>query len=246
MRVTLYIHCACVKLYPPLMFFLVYSLPLVFRRSGRAHGGARASACRQQQQRRKAGATNVPIRRKFKASNMSFIEMVDILKRANYDGKHGPYPNPNVREANIMTKVMKSLHRNFGVRRSKDQLRKRWLDLKLREQDQYRKIKRVLQKKEKRLGTAEDTRDPLPPKEKQIPTPQPEDVEEGENYEVGEIVTTTGDVDVVEEESHFTSASAHVLVGEIMVCNRDLQKIKEDINDVEKRLKNIIEVLGRI
>ncbi|PIO14818.1 hypothetical protein AB205_0099780 [Aquarana catesbeiana] len=54
------------------------------------------------------------------------------------------------------------------------------------------------------------------------------------------------DVDVVEEESHFTSASAHVLIWEIMVCNWDLQKIKEDINDVEKRLKNIIDVLGRI
>ncbi|PIO26108.1 hypothetical protein AB205_0201190 [Aquarana catesbeiana] len=75
---------------------------------------------------------------------------------------------------------------------------------------------------------------------------QTEDVEEGEVYEVGEIVTITGDVDVVEEESHFTSASAHVLIGEIMVCNRDLQKIKEDINDEEKRLKNIIDVLGKI
>ncbi|PIO26755.1 hypothetical protein AB205_0005010 [Aquarana catesbeiana] len=59
-------------------------------------------------------------------------------------------------------------------------------------------------------------------------------------------MTTTGDVDVVEEESHFTSASAHVLIGELMVCNRDLQKIKEDIHDVEKRLKYIIDVLGRI
>ncbi|PIO27122.1 hypothetical protein AB205_0140250 [Aquarana catesbeiana] len=97
---------------------------------------------------------------------------------------------------------------------------------------------------EKRLGTSEVTRDPQPPKEKEILTPQPEDVEEGEVYEVGEIVTTTGDVDVVEEESHF--ASAHVLFGEIMVCNRDLQKIKENINDVEKRFKNIIDVLGKI
>ncbi|PIO14814.1 hypothetical protein AB205_0164320 [Aquarana catesbeiana] len=59
-------------------------------------------------------------------------------------------------------------------------------------------------------------------------------------------VTTTGDVDVVEEETHFTSANAHVLIGEVMVCNRDLQKNKEDINDVEKRLKNIIDVSGRI
>ncbi|PIO31028.1 hypothetical protein AB205_0100600 [Aquarana catesbeiana] len=96
---------------------------------------------------------------------------------------------------------------------------------------------------EKRLGTSEDSRKPPPLKEKQIPTPRPEDVEEGEVYEVGEIVITTGDVDVVEEDSHFISASAHVL---IMVCNHDLQKIKEDINDIEKRLKNIINVLGRI
>ncbi|PIO11759.1 hypothetical protein AB205_0006740, partial [Aquarana catesbeiana] len=99
---------------------------------------------------------------------------------------------------------------------------------------------------EKRLWTSEDARDPSPLKEKQIPTPQSEDVEEGEVYEVGEIVTTTGDVDVVEEDWHFTSANAHVLIGEIMVCNRDLQKIKDNINDVEKRLKNIIDVLGRI
>ncbi|PIO24905.1 hypothetical protein AB205_0181730 [Aquarana catesbeiana] len=186
---------------------------------------------------------------RFKASNMAFVEMVemvDILKRADYDGKYGPYQNPNVRKAKIITKVVRSLHRNFGVRRLKNQLRKRWLDLKLREHDQYRRIKRVMQKREKRLGTSEDTKDPQPPKEGEIPTPQPEDVEEGEVYEVGKIVTTTGDVDVVEEETHFTSASAQIFIGEIMVCNHDLQKIKEDINDVEKRLKNIIDVLGRI
>ncbi|PIO27654.1 hypothetical protein AB205_0092800 [Aquarana catesbeiana] len=99
---------------------------------------------------------------------------------------------------------------------------------------------------EKRLGTSEDTRDPQPPKEGEVTTPQPQDVEEGEVYEVGEIVTTTGDVDVVEEESHFTSASAHVLIGEIRVCNRDLELIKENINDVQKKMKNIIDVLGRI
>ncbi|PIO23582.1 hypothetical protein AB205_0048310 [Aquarana catesbeiana] len=88
-------------------------------------------------------------RRRFRASNMSFeemVEMVDILKRADYDGKYGPYLNPNVRKAEIMTKVVKSLRRNFGVRRSKEQLRKRWSDLKLREQDQYRRIKKVLLK----------------------------------------------------------------------------------------------------
>ncbi|PIO30066.1 hypothetical protein AB205_0210610 [Aquarana catesbeiana] len=78
-------------------------------------------------------------RRRCKESNMSFVEMVemvDILKRTDYDGK----------KAKIMAKVVKSLHRNFGVWRSKDQLRKRWSDLKLREHDQYRRIRRVLQK----------------------------------------------------------------------------------------------------
>ncbi|PIO24190.1 hypothetical protein AB205_0104850 [Aquarana catesbeiana] len=56
--------------------------------------------------------------RRLKASNMSFVEMVemvDILKKADYDGKHGPYPNPNVRKAKIMTKDVKSLQKNFAV-----------------------------------------------------------------------------------------------------------------------------------
>ncbi|PIO22361.1 hypothetical protein AB205_0137880 [Aquarana catesbeiana] len=143
-----------------------------------------------------------PQSRRFKASNMAFVEMVDFLKRADYDGKYGPYRNPNVRKAKIMM--------------------------------------------EKRLGTSEDTRDPQPPKEGEVTTPQPEDVEGGEVHDVVEIVTTTGDVDLVEEETHFTSASAHVLIGEIMVCNRDLEKIKENINDVQQKMKNIIDVLGRI
>ncbi|PIN96894.1 hypothetical protein AB205_0122820 [Aquarana catesbeiana] len=57
--------------------------------------------------------------------------------------------------------------------------------------------------------------------------------------------TDNCDVDVVEEES-FTSASAHVLIGEIIVCNRHLEKIKENINDVQQKTKNVIDVLGRI
>ncbi|PIO30964.1 hypothetical protein AB205_0022260 [Aquarana catesbeiana] len=76
-------------------------------------------------------------------------------------------------------------------------------------------------KKGKKTRDVRGHQGPQPPKEGEIPKPQPEDVEEGEVYEVGEIVTTTGDVDVVEEETHFTSASAHFLNGEIMVCNQD-------------------------
>ncbi|PIO15720.1 hypothetical protein AB205_0070030 [Aquarana catesbeiana] len=67
---------------------------------------------------------------------------------------------------------------------------------------------------EKRLGTSEDTKNTTPPKEGEIPTHH-EDVEGGEVHELGEIVTTTGDVDVLEEETHFNSASAQILIGEI-------------------------------
>ncbi|PIN97978.1 hypothetical protein AB205_0157250 [Aquarana catesbeiana] len=48
------------------------------------------------------------------------------------------------------------------------------------------------------------------------------------------------------KKKHISFVSAQVLIREIMVCNLDLQKIKEDINDIEKRFKNIIDVLGKI
>ncbi|PIO24996.1 hypothetical protein AB205_0082170 [Aquarana catesbeiana] len=81
---------------------------------------------------------------------------------------------------------------------------------------------------EKRLGTSEDTRNPPSPEEGEQRTPQPQDVEGGEVDDVVEIVTTTGDVHVVEEQApHFTSASAQILIQEIMVCSRDLDIIKQ-------------------
>ncbi|PIO12094.1 hypothetical protein AB205_0182070 [Aquarana catesbeiana] len=97
---------------------------------------------------------------------------------------------------------------------------------------------------EKRLGghhSSEETTDPPPHEEVEIPQTQPEE-EEGD---VVEIVTTTGDCDVV-EEGHFTSESAQILIVEIMGCNRDLKNIKQNINDVQNKMKNIIDVLGRI
>ncbi|PIO24320.1 hypothetical protein AB205_0163420 [Aquarana catesbeiana] len=63
---------------------------------------------------------------------------------------------------------------------------------------------------EKRLGTSEDTRNPQPHKEGELSTPQPEDVEEAEVDDVVEIVALTGDVHVVEQSPHFTSASAQM------------------------------------
>ncbi|PIO33482.1 hypothetical protein AB205_0128570 [Aquarana catesbeiana] len=99
---------------------------------------------------------------------------------------------------------------------------------------------------EKRLRTSEDTRDPLPTKEGELST-QPEDVEEGEVEEVIEIVTTTGDVHVVEEQStYFTTDSAQRLIQDIMWYSRDLDFIKEKTQKIEQRMKNMIDVLGRI
>ncbi|PIO28625.1 hypothetical protein AB205_0212300 [Aquarana catesbeiana] len=83
--------------------------------------------------------------------------------------------------------------------------------------------------------------DPPPQEEGEIPQTQTEE-EEGDV----EIVTTTGDRDVVEEECHFTSESAQILIGEIMGRNRDLENIKQNINDVQNKMKIIIDVLGRI
>ncbi|PIO25019.1 hypothetical protein AB205_0078850 [Aquarana catesbeiana] len=99
---------------------------------------------------------------------------------------------------------------------------------------------------EKRLGKSEDNRNPPPLKGEQR-TPQSEDVEEGEVEEVIEIVTTTGDVQVVEEQStYFTSDSAQRLIQDIMWCSRDLDLINEKTKEIEHRLKNVIDVLGRI
>ncbi|PIN88194.1 hypothetical protein AB205_0035090 [Aquarana catesbeiana] len=97
---------------------------------------------------------------------------------------------------------------------------------------------------DKRLGghpSSEETTDPPPQEEVETHQTQQEE-EEGD---VVEIVTTTGDRDVVDLD-HFTSESAQILIGEIMGCNRDLENIQKNINDVLKKMKNIIDVLGRV
>ncbi|PIO32616.1 hypothetical protein AB205_0187500 [Aquarana catesbeiana] len=96
---------------------------------------------------------------------------------------------------------------------------------------------------EKRLGghhSSEETTDPPPQEEGEIPQSQQE--EEGD---VIEIITTTGDRDVV-DPGHFTSESAQILIGKIMGCNRDLENIQKNINNVKNKMKNIIDVLGRV
>ncbi|PIO16198.1 hypothetical protein AB205_0038990 [Aquarana catesbeiana] len=55
------------------------------------------------------------------------------------------------------------------------------------------------------------------------------------------------DVHVEEEQSpHFTSDSAQRLIQNIMFCSRDLDIIKQKTDEVEQKLKNMIDVLGRI
>ncbi|PIO24212.1 hypothetical protein AB205_0198140 [Aquarana catesbeiana] len=98
---------------------------------------------------------------------------------------------------------------------------------------------------EKRLGghpSSEETRDPPPLEEGEIPQRQEEQEEE---EDVVELVTTTGDRDVV-DPGHFTSESAQILIGEIMGCNVALENIKKNIYDVIQKNNNIIDVLGRV
>ncbi|PIO14427.1 hypothetical protein AB205_0149570 [Aquarana catesbeiana] len=87
---------------------------------------------------------------------------------------------------------------------------------------------------------------PPPPKEGKQKS-QPEDVEEGEVVKIEiEINTTTGDVHVVVPKcTHFTSDSAQRIIQEIMFCSGDLDLIKGKTK-IEQRLKNMIDVLGRI
>ncbi|PIO10587.1 hypothetical protein AB205_0106950 [Aquarana catesbeiana] len=87
---------------------------------------------------------------------------------------------------------------------------------------------------DKRLGghpSSEETTDPPPHEE--VETHQRQQEEEEEEGDVVELVTPTGDRDVVDPD-HFTSESAQILIGEIMGCNRDLENNLKNINDVQK------------
>ena len=74
------------------------------------------------------------------------VELVYIMRRKDYDGEYGPYKTPNCRKAKIMVKVARRVKDMFGVTRSKEQLRKRWSDLKLWEPHQMKKILKILRK----------------------------------------------------------------------------------------------------
>ncbi|XP_040195475.1 pleckstrin homology domain-containing family A member 6 isoform X4 [Rana temporaria] len=99
-----------------------------------------------------AGQAQPGRRTRCRASNMSFhemVEMVSIFRREDYDANHGPHRHPNKVKASIMEKVIRRLHQKFGKCRSREQLRKRWSDLKKREPQQLAKIKRVIRRRSK-------------------------------------------------------------------------------------------------
>lgn len=64
--------------------------------------------------------------------------------------------------------------------------------------------------------------------------------------EVLKTVSTTGDVNVVEDQTHFSSASAQILISELLVCNRELEKMNENMHDLQNRVINIINILAKI
>ncbi|PIO38458.1 hypothetical protein AB205_0165780 [Aquarana catesbeiana] len=79
-------------------------------------------------------------KRRYKVTNKAFeemVEMVSILRREDYNGKKGPYTRPNMRKDKIMSSVVTALEHKFGTKRAKEQLRKRWSDLKSRVPKQY-------------------------------------------------------------------------------------------------------------
>ncbi|PIO22506.1 hypothetical protein AB205_0218670 [Aquarana catesbeiana] len=54
------------------------------------------------------------------------------------------------------------------------------------------------------------------------------------------------DVNVVEDQTHFSSASAQILISELLVCNRELEKMNENMHDLQNRVINIINILAKI
>ncbi|XP_077314623.1 uncharacterized protein LOC143934951 [Lithobates pipiens] len=97
-------------------------------------------------------------RRRTKASNMTFEEMVDMVNilQKDYDCREHVYSNMNIRKDAILEKGQHVLHKRHGSERTKDQLRKRWSDLKLREESQLRKINKIIDKTSAFLRTSKD------------------------------------------------------------------------------------------
>ncbi|XP_040195443.1 uncharacterized protein LOC120928407 isoform X1 [Rana temporaria] len=80
-------------------------------------------------------------------SRQEMLELVSFLEKFDYDGKLKTYQKPNARKDRILEKVIQVIEKKHGILRSKDQLRKRWSDLKNREQAQLKKIHVLIEKR---------------------------------------------------------------------------------------------------
>ncbi|PIO12461.1 hypothetical protein AB205_0011710, partial [Aquarana catesbeiana] len=88
------------------------------------------------------------------------------------------------------------------------------------------------------------------------PSPHtPDELEEGEVEEVCDICTSPSDVLVVEGQAAepFSTDSAQRLIGQIMVWNGQIDRMRDQIDSMRNRLdsmqqemKNMIDVFGRI
>lgn len=88
---------------------------------------------------------------KVKATAMStdeMVEMVHLLEKYDYDGRLRNYVKPNARKDQIITKILHVLQKKYGVERCKEQVRKRWSDLKHREHEKLSSIHKILKKSE--------------------------------------------------------------------------------------------------
>ncbi|CAI9540900.1 unnamed protein product [Staurois parvus] len=190
---------------------------------------------------------------KRKATNMSLeemVEMVRILLRKDYDCKLQVYNNTNQRKDAIMGKILKVLWKKFGVKRTKDQLRKRWSDLKLREADQFKRIRKILKKRE-RKNIDEDKSD----KHESVC----EDLAKNVMYdpvEVSEEVILNlmpVEEDVVNntscgnpESPALNSYTTQKLTAELMACNVQIEDMRETLNTMHCRINTVLDTLCKL
>ncbi|XP_077312174.1 uncharacterized protein LOC143997572 [Lithobates pipiens] len=190
-------------------------------------------------------------RRRKKASNMTFEEMVDmvnILQKKDYDCREHVYSNMNIRKDAILEKVQHVLRKRHGSERTKDQLRKRWSDLKLREESQLRKINKIIDKRsrKKKHGEVEIVH---------------EDVEQTSAQTDMATDTTVIVLTPVEDESSHvstsavrsstsssstsdSSTSANRIIADLKSLHADIENVRTTLNSFPRRISEILEQLS--
>ncbi|XP_077309886.1 uncharacterized protein LOC143929782 [Lithobates pipiens] len=198
--------------------------------------------------------------RRFKATNMAFAEMVEmvaIMTRDDYDGKHGPYLHPNLVKDQILTRQRRlrhqprqdpQPHRNTQPRQDPQPHQ----DTQPRRDPQPHRNTQPRQDPQPHRK-AQPHQDPQPrrdPQPHQDPEPhQPEwhrNPEEVEEREVEEVNTPDDVLFVDQQPEAFTTDSAQRLIGQIMAWNGEIDAMRNRLNAMQQEMKNMIDILGRI